>query len=300
MHNEEIGQFLTVQVSIKLSQEESNLDNNMVFEDTAGASTKFIIPWMKKDLIKGVRHNKLKEVIDDIYDFRSWVEDFRVVGRITRYAQMYFKVFALVPWKTLIEEGKSIFRKYGLNVLLKRTQAIGWNRKIGILAGPKMEVAYLKEYEKELQEYSSIEISYFELKKKVEKEGDIDARCIVVYAIEEKAEELDLKLRNLVTDRMDTLTYYSFINGSSEQRKKALLLNRLQNVKMKNEIIKKYHVKERVKVKGVEMTFRKALSEVQINNETMSKVMVLEMKIFLFIITPNIRNLFCSGSMMNS
>jgi len=155
-----------------------------------------------------------------------------------------------------------------LNVLLKRTQAIGWNRKIGMLAGPKTEVAYLKEYEKELQEYSSIEISYFELKKKVEKEGDIEARCIVVYAIEEKAEELDLKLRNLVTDRMDTLTYYLFINRSSEQRKKALLLNRLQNVKMKYEIIKKCHVKERVKVKGVEMTFRKALSEVQINNET--------------------------------
>ena len=96
MHNEEIGQYLTVQVSIKLSQEESNLDNDIVFKDTASASTKFIIPWMKKDLIKGVCHNELKEVIDDICDFRSWVEDFRVVGRTTRYAQMYFKVFTLV------------------------------------------------------------------------------------------------------------------------------------------------------------------------------------------------------------
>ena len=140
---------------------------------------------------------------------------------------MYFKVFALVPWKSLIEEGKSIFRKYGMNVLLKRTQAKGWNRKIGMLAGPKTEVAYLKEYEKELQEYSSIDISYFELKKKVEKEGDIEARCIIVYTIKEKAEELDLKLRNLVTDRMDTLIYYSFINGSLEWRKKALVFNRL-------------------------------------------------------------------------
>ena len=108
---------------------------------------------------------------------------------------------------------------------------------------------------------------FFELKKKIKKEGDTEARCIVVYAIEEKAEELDSKLRNLVTNRMDTLTYYSFINGSSEQRKKALILNRLQNVKMKYEIIRKCHVKERAKSKGVEMTFRKALSEVQINNE---------------------------------
>jgi len=36
---------------------------------------------------------------------------------------------------------------------------------------------------------------------------------------------------------------------------------------MKYKIIKKSQVKERVKVKGVEMTFRKALSEVKINNE---------------------------------
>ena len=107
---------------------------------------------------------------------------------------MYFQVFALAPWKSLIEDGRSIFRKYGLNVLLKRTTAKGWNRKIGMLAGPKIEVASLKEYEKELQEYSRIGISYFEIKKKVEKEGDVEARCIVVYAIEEKAEEMDLKL----------------------------------------------------------------------------------------------------------
>jgi len=96
-----------------------------------------------------------------------------------------------------------------------------------ILVGPKTDVASLKEYEEELKEYCHTDLSFFELKKKMEKEGDIEARCIVVYAIKEKAEELDLKLRNLVSDRMDTLTYYSFINGSSEQRKKALLFNRL-------------------------------------------------------------------------
>ena len=37
---------------------------------------------------------------------------------------------------------------------------------------------------------------------------------------------------------------------------------------MKYEIIKMAHVKERVRVNGVKMTMRKALSEVTINNET--------------------------------
>ena len=64
---------------------------------------------------------------------------------------------------------KSIFRKYGLNVLLKRTKEKGWNRKIGMLAGPKTEVAYLKECKKELQEYSNVEISFFELKRRLKK-----------------------------------------------------------------------------------------------------------------------------------
>ena len=55
---------------------------------------------------------------------------------------MHFKAFALVPWKSLIDKGKIIFRKHGLNALLKRTTAKGWNKKIGMLAGPKTEVAF--------------------------------------------------------------------------------------------------------------------------------------------------------------
>ena len=63
-------------------------------------------------------------------------------------------------------------------------------------------------------------------------------------------------------------------------------------------------MKERVKVKGVEMTFRKALSEVQINNETIFQAgeqgYGFKNEDILFIIILNIRNLSCSGSMMNS
>jgi len=88
-------------------------------------------------------------------------------------------------------------------------------------------VASLKEYEKELEEYCETDLSYFELKKKVEKEGNSSASCIVVYAVESKAEEIDSKLRLLVNNKMDTLSYYSFINGSAEQRNVAIVYNRL-------------------------------------------------------------------------
>jgi len=125
MNDEGKVQSLTVQVSIKLNQEELDLNEDMVFEDTAGASSKFIIPWIEKKLIKGLRHNKFNAVFDDICDFRSWVEDFRVVGRTHRYAQMYFTVIAVAPWKSLIDERKSIFRENGINVLLKRTKVKG-------------------------------------------------------------------------------------------------------------------------------------------------------------------------------
>jgi len=83
---------------------------------------------------------------------------------------------------------------------LKRTKAKGWNRKIGMLVGPKTEVANLKEYEQEVEEYSKINLDYFELKKKKEKEGDIEARCIVVYAVENVAEKMDLVLRQMVSN----------------------------------------------------------------------------------------------------
>jgi len=140
---------------------------------------------------------------------------------------MYFQVHTVVPWKKLIDEGKEIFKKQNLSILLKRTKAKGWNQKVGMLVEPKPDVAYLKEYENELADYSKISLDYFELKKKMEKEGDVNAKCIVVYAIEEVAEKFDMALRNTVSDRMDNLTYYSFINGSADQRKQALMFNRL-------------------------------------------------------------------------
>ena len=84
----------------------------------------------------------------------------------------------------------------------------------------------------------------FQIKKESSKEEDVEARCIVAYAIEENAEDIDSLLRQLVIDRMDILSYYLFINRSSKQKKQTLVLNRLQNVKMKCRIIKKSHFKE--------------------------------------------------------
>ena len=149
---------------------------------------------MKKQLITGVVHNTTNKIIDDICAFNQWVENFRVIGKIHLYAQIYFQVHAVEPWRILIDEGKEIFREHNLSILLKCTKAKGWNRKLGILLGPRAEVASLKEYKNKLVEYCEIDISYFELKKKVEKEGDTSAKYIVVYAVESKAEEMDLKL----------------------------------------------------------------------------------------------------------
>ena len=42
------------------------------------------------------------------------------------------------------------------------------NRKISVLLGPRLEVATLKEYEEALQEHSQLDLSVFELKKKIE------------------------------------------------------------------------------------------------------------------------------------
>ena len=157
---------------------------------------------------------------------------------------MYFQVHTIVQWKTLIESGKDIFKENSLSLLLKYIKANGWNKKIGMLVGPKPEVASFKEYKQEMKEYSDMDLRFFELKRKTEKEGDIEAKSIVMYVVEEKVEELDMKLYQLISNRFDTLSYYSFINGSSEQRKQALIYNRLQNVKMKYEILKNAYVKE--------------------------------------------------------
>ena len=125
----------------------------------------------------------------------------------------------------------------------------------------------MKEYEKELVEYCDRDISYFEIKRKVEKEGNTSAKCLVVCAVESIAEEINSKLCLLANNKMDALSYYSFISRTSEQRNKAIACNRLQNVKMKCKVIKNTHVKEMVKMHGVEMSMRKELGRIEVNKE---------------------------------
>ena len=91
---------------------------------------------MNKHLIIGVLHNILKVVIDDICTFNAQVEDFRVVEKTNLYTQIYFQVHAVVLPKMLINDGKEIFKENNLSILLKRTKAKGWNRKIRMLLDP--------------------------------------------------------------------------------------------------------------------------------------------------------------------
>ena len=136
-----------------------------------------------------------------------------------------------------------------------------------MLIGPKPKVASLKEYKKELEEYTEIDLKYFELKAKIEKEKDAETKCIVVYPINSKVVEMDLRLRHLALEKFDSLSYYSYIDRSSEERKDALILDRLQNVKMKYEIFKKAHAKERVKINGIKMILRNALLSIKNDNK---------------------------------
>ena len=87
----------------------------------------------------------------------------------------------------------------------------------------------------------------------------------MVCAIESEAERIDMKLREMTLNKVDTITYFSFINRSSQERKSALLLNRFLDVKIKYVILTDIHVKESIITKGVEMTVHKALSTVSVN-----------------------------------
>ena len=74
----------------------------------------------------------------------------------------------------------------------------------------------MKEYENELVEYCEKGISYFEIKRKVEREGKTSGKCLVVCAIESIAEDINSKLCLLVYNKKDALSYYCFINGTAE------------------------------------------------------------------------------------
>ena len=91
------GQCLIMQASTKLGKEMLENDDDEIFEDIAGASAKFIVKWLSKQLITGVVHNECDIIIDDVCGFRSWVQDFRIVGKSRRHAQIYFQAHSQVP-----------------------------------------------------------------------------------------------------------------------------------------------------------------------------------------------------------
>ena len=88
-----------------------------------------------------------------------------------------------------------------------------------MLIGPKPKVVSLKEYKNELQNTYDISLNNFELKWKKEKEGSIEALCIVVHTIELDAERIDMKLREMKLNKVDTITYFWFINRLLWERK---------------------------------------------------------------------------------
>ena len=102
--------------------------------------------------------------------------------------------------------------------MLKRTKVNECNRKLGILIGPKVDVAALREYEFELHKMCNLRLDEFELKRKNEKEGHLESLCVAACAIEIAAERIDSKLRTMVINSSNSLIHYSFINGTSEKR----------------------------------------------------------------------------------
>ena len=70
-------------------------------------------------------------------------------------------------------------------------------------------------------------MKYFQLKEKIEKENNVEAKCMVVYAIDSKAIEIDLILRNFLLEKFNLLLYYSYIKVLSDEGKSTLVLNRL-------------------------------------------------------------------------
>ena len=66
---------------------------------------------MMRKLITIVVMTTMNKVIDDIYSFKEWIEDFRVIGKLHRYVQLYFQVQSIISWKILINNEKEIFKK---------------------------------------------------------------------------------------------------------------------------------------------------------------------------------------------
>ena len=84
---------------------------------------------------------------------------------------------------------------------------MSYTKRIGFIVGPYLKLASVQEYEKQIRELTKLEEGTFEIKKDLIYERNARTKALVIYAVENKAQEIDQIVNQMCTEEMKYVSF---------------------------------------------------------------------------------------------
>ena len=182
----------------KRSKNTQSMEVNKIIADTIQSVVKLLQTWKNENIIQGIypteHTNTLLCNMSEFKDLDKWLTPPRAIQiRKNTKIEMIFAIHTSYSAYQLYQNQKEIFDNENIRITTKRTNML-YTKRIGFILGPYLKLASVTEYEKEMNKMLELQEGNIEVKKEFIYESNAKTKALVIYALENKAKELDYKL----------------------------------------------------------------------------------------------------------
>ena len=99
-----------------------------------------------------------------------------------------------------------MYNDFCLKISTKKTDMY-YVQRIGFLTGPNVNLASLDLYIKEILQLAKLDLEVIEIKKKITFEKKTSSKVLMIYAVQDKAQEIDEQIYNTTFSRFKYISY---------------------------------------------------------------------------------------------
>ena len=221
-----------INIEIKYERDEE-YDKEDYVEDVVEKALQSLREWIQHKAIEGA-HSLNKVLEEDLGDIEKWMIAPKVVHRKTSaIAEIVLQVKTNASTYQLHHSEKEYCDRHAMHISTKNAQN-AHAKRIGFITRTYVKLASTKYYNKELSLKGQIDKTLFEIKKGNAAERGVKSKALVVHAVEEKAQEVSLKLQQIQTKRYKFMPYK---NATVQERLAAMQGNDMMNIQARYETL---------------------------------------------------------------
>jgi len=221
--------------------------------------------WLKSNAIEGVVAQDNSMIVNGFEDYQAWAILPKIIHR-KQYvtAEIIATVQTNESAYSLYSKEQEYCQKYNIHVSSKNT-IMEYTTKIGFLTGTYVKIAAPKYYISDIKNRLAITNNVIEVKKEYTYDKGKRSKVLVIYAIENVADQIDEQLKNLKSKRY---RYLSYKLNTSDERMGAMHYNDVINIKARYETLIGASLDERILVESRRQeTLESKLMTVQDGND---------------------------------